>query len=240
MSDTTPRPDEPLEDGTQTTGPSAGDGTPAPDDTTPAPDDTTPAADDTTPAADDAADATTAESTPEAPEPVPPPPAPPAPAAEQSAAPPPPASPQAYPPPSPQAYPAPQPYGGPEAQPQLTTAQSAMTPQEERTWSMATHGIVLAALVLSGGTLGFVAALVMYLVYRDRGPYIRANTANALNIQIMTIIGVVISFVLMFVLIGFVTIFLVGIYALVLHIIGIVKANNGEWWDPPLTPKFVR
>ena len=229
MSDTTPRPDEPLEDGPQTPDPSAGDTTPAPDDTTPA--------------ADDAADAMTAESTPEAPEPVPPPPAPPAPAAEESAAPPPPPpppSPQAYPPPSPQAYPAPQPYGGPEAQPQPATGQSAMTPQDERTWSMATHGIVLAALVLSGGTLGFVAALVMYLVYRDRGPYIRANTANALNIQIMTLIGVVISFVLMFVLIGFVTIVLVGIYALVLHIIGIVKANNGEWWDPPLTPKFVR
>ena len=230
MSDTTPRPDEPLEDGTQTTDPSA--------------DDTTPAADDTTPAADDAADATTAESTPEAPEPVPPPPAPPAPAAEQSAAPPPPPSPQAYPPPSPQAYPAPQPHGGPEAQPQLTTGQSAMTPQDERTWSMATHGIVLAALVLSGGTLGFVAALVMYLVYRDRGPYIRANTANALNIQIMTIIGVLVGFVLAITVVGLIIAIplwiAVGIYALVMHIIGIVKANNGEWWDPPLTPKFVR
>ncbi len=126
----------------------------------------------------------------------------------------------------------------------LPAGQAAMTPQDERTWSMATHGITLGALVLSGGTLGFVAALVMYLVYKDRGPYIRANTANALNFQIMTIIAVLIGFVLAITVVGLIIAIplwiAAGIYALVMHIIGIVKANNGEWWDPPLTPKFVR
>ena len=45
-----------------------------------------------------------------------------------------------------------------------------MSPTEERTTGMAAHGVALAATVLSGGFLGFVAALVMYLVFRDRGP----------------------------------------------------------------------
>ncbi len=135
-------------------------------------------------------------------------------------------------------------YGQQQAPSALPAGPNAMSPQEERTWSMATHGITLGALVLSGGTLGFVAALVMYLLYRDRGPYIRANTANALNIQITTIIGVLVGFVLAITVVGLIIAIplwiAVGIYALVTHIIGIVKANNGEWWDPPLTPKFVR
>jgi len=60
-----------------------------------------------------------------------------------------------------------------------------MSPSEERTTGMAAHGVALAATVLSGGFLGFVAALVMYLVFRDRGPFVRYSTASALNVQII-------------------------------------------------------
>ncbi len=219
MSDTTPRPDEPREDGTQ-----------APDEPVDQTTSEAPAAEDVPPVAEEPAAAAEAS--------APEPPAAPEAATAPPPPPPPPAGGQPYA--GQEQYAGQQPYGGQQAAPvPVPGGQAAMSPQDERTWSMATHGIVLAALVLSGGTLGFVAALVMYLLYKDRGPYIRANTANALNIQIMTLIGVIISFVLMFVIIGFVTIVIVGIYALVLHIIGMVKANNGEWWDPPLTPKFV-
>jgi len=194
-------------------------------DTTPRPDE--PHEDPTAPTAAESSSEAAAphEQAPPAQEPTPEPP--PAPAAQSPQAPPPPPPPQQ----AAQAQQAPQMPTG--------TVQAQMSPQDERTWSMATHGITLAVMILTSGVLGFVAALVMYLIYRDRGPYIRAQTANALNIQIVTVIGALISFVLMFVLIGFVTIVIVGIYALVMHIIGMVKSNNGEWWDPPFTPKFV-
>ena len=26
----------------------------------------------------------------------------------------------------------------------------------------------------------------------------------------------------------------------VLHLLGAMKAYNGEWWSPPMTPRFVR
>jgi len=29
------------------------------------------------------------------------------------------------------------------------------------------------------------------------------------------------------------------IIATVIHIMGAIKANNGEWWTPPLTPRLV-
>ncbi|GGL26399.1 DUF4870 domain-containing protein [Phycicoccus endophyticus] len=115
-----------------------------------------------------------------------------------------------------------------------------MSPQEEKTWGMASHGIALAATVLSAGTLGFVAALVIYLVVKDRGPFVRAHTANALNVQIIVGIVLLVSFPLMLVLVGFVTYPAACVFAVVVHILGMVKASNGEWWDPPLTPKFVR
>ncbi len=116
---------------------------------------------------------------------------------------------------------------------------AALSPADERLWGMLAHLLTLIVAVLSSGFLGFVAALVIYLVYKDRSAYVRRHAANALNVQIAVLIGAVISFVLMFVLIGFLTIAAVGIWALVIHIMGAVKANNGELWDPPLTPRLV-
>ena len=115
-----------------------------------------------------------------------------------------------------------------------------MSPTEERTTGVLAHGVALGATVLSGGVLGFVAALVMYLIYRDRGPFVRAHTANALNIQIIAGIVMLISLPLMIVLVGFLTFGLAWLFAVILHIIGMVKSNNGEWWTPPMTPQFVK
>ncbi len=77
-------------------------------------------------------------------------------------------------------------------------------------------------------------------MYKDKGPFVRAHAANSLNIQIITGIALLISIPLMLVLIGFFTFGLALLFAFVMHIIGAMKANSGEWWDPPLTPKFVR
>ena len=136
--------------------------------------------------------------------------------------------PQAFPPPPP---PLPQPYSG---------GANPMTPQDEKTTGMAAHGVTLAATVLSGGTLGFLCALVMYLVFRDRGPFVRHHSANALNVQIIAGIVMLISIPLMFVLVGFLTFAAAWVFAVIVHIVGAVKANNGEWWTPPMTPQFVK
>ncbi|MFN8078890.1 MAG: DUF4870 domain-containing protein [Kineosporiaceae bacterium] len=116
----------------------------------------------------------------------------------------------------------------------------ALSPAEERQWGMLAHLITLAAWVLSSGFLGFVGALVVYLIYKDRSPFVRRHAANALNVQIIVGVGLMISIPLMFILIGFLTAAVVGVFGLVVHIVGAVKANAGESWDPPLTPHLVR
>lgn len=115
----------------------------------------------------------------------------------------------------------------------------SISPSEERTMSLLSHGIAGGATVFSAGTLGFVAALVIYLIYKDKGPFVRAHTANALNVQITMGIIMLISIPLMFVLIGFLSYGAAVVLAVVLHIIGAVKASNGEWFNPPFTLRFV-
>jgi uncharacterized Tic20 family protein len=116
---------------------------------------------------------------------------------------------------------------------------SPISPGQERTWGMLSHVVPLVAMVLSAGTLGFVGSLVIYLLYKDRGPFVRQNAANSLNIQIITGVVLLISLPLMLVLVGFVTYGLALVVAFVLHVIGAVRASNGEWWNPPLTPRLV-
>src|SRR4051794_8977341 len=115
-----------------------------------------------------------------------------------------------------------------------------VSPAEERTMGMLAHAIPLIAMVVSAGVLGFVASLILYLIYKDRGPFARENAANSLNIQITTGLVLLVSIPLMLVLIGFLTFGIAIVVAFVLHLIGALKAHRGEWWRPPLTLRIVQ
>ena len=129
-----------------------------------------------------------------------------------------------------------------QGQPAQATAygQQVLDPAQQRQWGMFAHVIPLIAMVLSAGLLGFVGSLVIYVMYKDRGDFVRQHAANSLNIQIMTGIVLLISFPLMLVLVGFATYFIALAIAFVLHIIGALRANEGQQWSPPLTPAFVK
>ena len=114
-----------------------------------------------------------------------------------------------------------------------------LDPAQQRQWGMFAHLVPLIAMVLSAGLLGFVGSLVIYVMYKERGDFVRQHAANSLNIQIITGIFLLISFPLMLVLVGFVTYFIALAFAFVLHIIGAMRANEGQLWTPPFTPRFV-
>lgn len=128
----------------------------------------------------------------------------------------------------------------PEINPATAYAQPVpLSPHEERQMGALAHGLCAGAMFFSGGTLGFVAALVMYALYKDRGPFVRAHVTNALNLQISIGIGLIVSAILMLALVGFVTYPFIWVGGIVLHIIGAVKASSGQWWTPPLTPRIL-
>ena len=94
-------------------------------------------------------------------------------------------------------------------------------------------------MILSAGTLGFVAALVIFLVYKDRGPFVRQYAANAVNIQLNALLWAIIGVVLALALVGFAILAVVPIVATVLHLIAAIKASEGEIYWSPLTIRFV-
>jgi uncharacterized Tic20 family protein len=137
-----------------------------------------------------------------------------------------------------------------QPEPAYRAAPATMSAQEERTWGAISHAGAVVAMICSVGLLGFLASIAVYVVHKDRGPFVRSHAANSINVQISMFIWLVVAAVLYVVLglvtlgIGFVVflpVFAVPfVVAGVLHVIGAVKAWNGEWWNPPFTPQFVR
>lgn len=107
-----------------------------------------------------------------------------------------------------------------------------MNPSDEKLW---------AVLVNIGGIFfSFFPALIGYLVLKDRGPFVRAHTATALNFQLTLLIAYIAGGILTVVLIGIPILIAAGILAIVFPIIAAVKAGNGQWYTYPLTIRFVR
>ncbi|MEO6509369.1 MAG: DUF4870 domain-containing protein, partial [Nocardioides sp.] len=127
---------------------------------------------------------------------------------------------------------------------------ATMSPEDERTWGAISHAGAVVAMICSAGFLGFVASIAVYVVHKDRGPFVRAHAANSLNIQItmfiwLVVLGILtIPIALLTLGLGLVVMLpalaAAFIIAGILHVIGAVKAYNGEWWNPPFTPRFVK
>jgi uncharacterized protein len=81
----------------------------------------------------------------------------------------------------------------------------AMSAQDERTWSVLAH--LSMFLNLLTGFLGPVAALIIYLVYRDRSPRVAFDALQSMWYQIgwlvVLAVGWILTTLLMVVLVGF-------------------------------------
>lgn len=62
-----------------------------------------------------------------------------------------------------------------------------LTPADERTWAMLAHLSTLLNLVT--GFLGPVAALIIYMVYKDRSRYVAYQSLQALLMQLIGWLG---------------------------------------------------
>ena len=88
--------------------------------------------------------------------------------------------------------------------------------------------------------IGIVAPIVLWQTQKDKMPALDAHGKMVTNFMISMTIYMIVSIVLMFVLIGFLTILAVAVMGIVFPIIGGIKANNGELWSYPLTIKFLK
>ena len=75
------------------------------------------------------------------------------------------------------------------ADPAYQTQPPTMSAEDERTWGAISHAGAVIAMICSAGFLGFVASVAVYLIHKDRGPFVRAHAANSLNMQITMFTG---------------------------------------------------
>jgi len=107
---------------------------------------------------------------------------------------------------------------------------------EERTWAWISHaGTIVAAWV----ALGFLCPLAIMLTKGNESPYVRRHAVESLNFQISLYIYLAACIALVFVLIGFFLLPMLGVFALVAIILATVKAANGEDFRYPLCIRLV-
>jgi uncharacterized Tic20 family protein len=112
-----------------------------------------------------------------------------------------------------------------------------LSPDQERLWAMLAHLLSFVAAYLF---LGFVAPLIVLLVFGPRSAFVRAHAVESLNFNLTWLLYGIIAVILAFVLIGFLILAVLGIAYVVLVIIASVRANNGQMYRYPATIRFVR
>ena len=127
------------------------------------------------------------------------------------------------------------PSGGPPAG--GPPGQRTLPADQERLWGMLAHLLSFVAAYLF---LGFVAPLVVLLVFGPRSAYVRAHAVESLNFNLSWLLYGIVGVILAFLLIGIPILIALGIAYLVLVVIASVRANNGEFFRYPLTIRFIR
>ena len=91
----------------------------------------------------------------------------------------------------------------PTGAPYVPVAPAPMLESEARTWAMLAHIIAAAAMVMSAGTIAFVAPLVIWLMFKDRSALVGYHGKQNLNLQITTLVFLAGATVIGIVTIGF-------------------------------------
>jgi hypothetical protein len=86
---------------------------------------------------------------------------------------------------------------------------------------------------------GFIPGLIFYMVKKD-AEFVLTHSKEALNLSITVMIGFFIGLVLTIVLVGFLVIPVVGIYALVVCIMGAFAAYNGKPFRAPFAIRLIK
>lgn len=103
---------------------------------------------------------------------------------------------------------------------------------DERTMAMLAH--------LGGIVLWFIPALVIYLTKGTESAFVKEQAQEALNFQITLTIAWVVSFILVFIIIGLLLLPVVAIGGLVLMIMAGIAANKGEAYKYPINIRLVK
>ncbi len=112
-----------------------------------------------------------------------------------------------------------------------------LSASDESTWATAAHWSSLVASLIG---VSFLGPLLVLLIQGPKSPRVRANAVESLNFDLTMMIGLLISFVLMFVVIGFITAPVIAILWFVFKVIATIQTANGQDYKYPLNIRMVK
>lgn len=110
---------------------------------------------------------------------------------------------------------------------------------DSRMWATFGHAAGAIGVFATGGTIGWLAPLLIWLIRRDYDVFAAEQAKEALNFQISMAIFAVIAGILCFVLIGFPMLLVLLIINVVCSIQGAIRTHRGEAYRYPYTIRFI-
>jgi uncharacterized Tic20 family protein len=121
-----------------------------------------------------------------------------------------------------------------ESLPPSAPAGAPLTPDQERTWASYAH---------LGGILGFLPSLIIWLVYKDRGPFVTSEARKALNFQITVILAWIVIAVLTTAFlhaVGSLLYLALWVADIIFSVQGFQSAQKGQPFKYPLSLELVK
>ena len=112
--------------------------------------------------------------------------------------------------------------------------------ENDKTMGMICHLSAFAGVIIPFPFANVVGPLVMWMTQKDKSSFLDYHGKESLNFQITVAIAVVISMFAMVILIGFLLLPAVGLYAIVMTIIAGVKAKEGVRYRYPYTLRLIK
>ena len=109
--------------------------------------------------------------------------------------------------------------------------------KDAKLWGMLCHLAALAGFIIPFGNI--IGPLVVWQIKKDI-PFANDQGKESLNFQITVAIAMVICFLLIFVIVGFILLPIVALSNLIFIIIAAVKANNGVVYRYPVNIRFIK
>jgi len=98
----------------------------------------------------------------------------------------------------------------------------------------------IATITHLGGTVfSFIPALIVWVLKKDDSEYIALQAKEALNFQITVLIAQFVAGILAIILIGFLFMFIIWVFNIVLCIIAAISTSKGETYRYPLTLRLI-
>ncbi|HTL07998.1 MAG TPA: DUF4870 domain-containing protein [Chitinophagaceae bacterium] len=106
---------------------------------------------------------------------------------------------------------------------------SVMPTQDEKTVALIAHIVTLVS--------NFIAPLIIYLVKKDESTFVREHAKESLNFQLTVCI---VAILLVITIVGVLLLWIVAIYAMVLVVVGTIKASEGKLYRYPFSIRFIK